>query len=148
MKELRHINSSFLLQLREKDHNFKVLVSDGAAYCTAVGKELQKKYPQLIHVRCLAHNVSLVCEELRNLFSDANEFVVEMRRTLLKNEQNQHLWRETTQLALPEFPSIIRWGTWIVSFHFCTINGSKWADIYQISKIQHRNVAVYPLINQ
>lgn len=45
--------------------NFRVLTSDGANTCLAVGKILKRTFPNLIHAICFAHNLNLVAEELK-----------------------------------------------------------------------------------
>lgn len=66
----RLINDS----LRKIDGNFeaKVLISDAGPYMIKTGKSLQVFFPKLLHVTCLAHGISLVCEKAFETFPDVN----------------------------------------------------------------------------
>ncbi len=99
-------------------NNFRFLVTDGAPYCLKIGKVLKSKYDGLRHIVCICHNLHLLCEDIRKRFFLANDFVVKLKKALIKNKSNQMIYYETTNLPLIRFPVITRWGTFIECCNF------------------------------
>ncbi|KAG0437133.1 hypothetical protein DMUE_3871 [Dictyocoela muelleri] len=54
-----------------------------------------------------------LCEKLREVSPISNFVGSQLKRVLVKNRENKYLFKNTYGLALPKFPVITRWGTWI-----------------------------------
>lgn len=93
--------------------NFKLLLSDRAAYCLKVGRILKTSYPDLKHVTCICHGLHNFAETLRNRSPAVDKFVSEMKRILHKNNKLKKEFKKQTNLKLPKFPVLTRWGTWL-----------------------------------
>lgn len=74
---------------------------------------MKKIFPSLIHTICIVHNLHLVCETIRENFYRANDFTCELKKILNKNKENQKIYYNSTNLPLPKYPVITRWGTFI-----------------------------------
>lgn len=123
--ELEHTNSETInnriigeiYKFYEFDHskveNIKLLLSDGAPYALKVGKLLRELIPHLKHVTCLCHAFHNICETIRNDSPNVNKVVSYFKKVLIKNKTNQNIFREITLTAVPKFPVITRWGTWL-----------------------------------
>ncbi len=61
LKEVKFILGA-LIQNRRSKHNFKFLVTDGAAYCLKVGRLLKEEFVEMKHVVCVCHNIHLLAE--------------------------------------------------------------------------------------
>lgn len=42
-----------------------------------------------------------------------NDLISFLKKILLKNKKNQELWKIYTDIPLPNWPIITRWGTWV-----------------------------------
>ncbi|KAG0429759.1 hypothetical protein DMUE_5723 [Dictyocoela muelleri] len=91
----------------------KLVLSDMAGYALKAGRMLKDIIPSVKHITCLAHMVHLVCETIRKDSDAADNFFALLKRKLTKNKLNQQLFYEITDLKMPKFPVITRWGTWI-----------------------------------
>lgn len=96
-----------------KFSNVKLLVSDGAPYAVKAAKLLKELMPKVLHVVCLCHNLHNLCESIRSDSPNLNLFVAFMKKVLIKNYSNRNRFAEITNLSIPKFPIITRWGTWI-----------------------------------
>ncbi len=94
-------------------NNFKAIITDGAAYCIKLGKELKKFFGNVKHVVCLCHNLHILAEEIRKKNNNANSFISELKKSLIKNKTNSNLYHNVTRLPMIKFPVITRWGTFI-----------------------------------
>ena len=104
---------------------FKYLITDGAAYCLSVGRELKLNYTSLNHLVCFCHNLHLLAETIRSLCSSANEFISKLKAATVKNKTNQMIYSESTGLPLPKWPIVTRWGTFIECAYFLFLNYEK-----------------------
>ena len=71
-----------------------------------------------------------------------------MKRVLIKNRTNQTLFKHITGLAVPSFPVVIHWGTWI---DFACFIHNNFSDVQkfmeELSKVKNDKDDVYQLIN-
>ena len=129
---LDHVNSSTISRfvndsLRRmwsvfKCENFKILISDAAAYMVKSGKELKVFYPNLLHLTCFAHAVHRVCEQVREMFPIVNDLISTVKKVFLKAPSRILIWKENCSLSLPPQPILTRWGTWIQAAIFYAQN--------------------------
>jgi len=117
ISELRFILPR-LIQDKENRHLFLYMLTDGAPYCHKLGCLLKEDYPHMKHVVCLCHNLHLVVEDIRKNNTLLNQFIVEIKKILVKNKTNGTLYYETTQLNMIKFPVITRWGTFLECTNF------------------------------
>ena len=100
-------------------NRIKLAVTDGAHTMEAAVKELKSEFPNLKHVKCLAHALSLVCETVRQKNELADEFISNMKKLLLNSPKRIHFWKQFCQIPLPSQPVITRWGTWLnVAYYY------------------------------
>lgn len=52
-----------------------LFISDAGTYMVKAVKTLKIFYPNLIHIKCLAHAVNRVLEKIRELISDINKLI-------------------------------------------------------------------------
>ncbi len=95
-------------------HNYnknilKVFLSDEASYCR---KLFNLKY-WCYHVICVCHNLHNFSEHLRKRFKYIDTLICFLKRILIKNKTNKSCWKSSTNLALPKWSILTRWGTWI-----------------------------------
>lgn len=101
--------------------NFKVLVSDGAAVCQSVGKEIKKQF-DVKHVICLCHNLHNLAESIGEKMVALSEFMSILNVKWSNNEKFKDKWNTITSLpAYPEYTKT-RWGTWSESAFFIKSN--------------------------
>lgn len=93
--------------------NFKLLLSDRAAYCLKAGELLKIAYPNIKHVTCLCHGLHNFSETIRSECKTINKFICKFKKILKNNSKNKRLFKKKTSLPFPKFPVLTRWGTWI-----------------------------------
>lgn len=103
-------------------NKIKLLLSDQAPYAIKVGSMLKTLIPEIKHVTCLCHLLHRVCEEIRKHCPTVNSLISTLKRLLVKNKSNQHIFEDTTKKKLPKFPVITRWGMWIEFGHYVAEN--------------------------
>ena len=64
-------------------------------------------YPN--HVIFIAHGLSRICESIRENYNSVNDFIVALKKILVKAPSRQVLCQEVTGLHLPQFPVIKRY---------------------------------------
>ncbi len=94
-------------------NNFKVFLSDGASYCRKIGVKLKEKY-NCKHIICGCHNLHNFAEYLRKKFNALDKLISFLKRISIKNKTNKALWKSKTNIALPNWPILTRWETWII----------------------------------
>lgn len=109
---LECINWMFSNMVSDYD-KLKLLVSDGAPYAIKAGNMLKEIIPNLKHVVCLCHNLHNLCETIRSHSPNVNSVVVFLKKVLTKNFTNRNTFISITNLCIPKFPAITRWGTWL-----------------------------------
>ncbi len=101
-----------LLKSNFNKKNFKVFLSDGAAYYRKLGDILKENF-NCLHVICVCHNIHNFSEYLRKKYKKDDDLISFLKRILIKNKDNNERWEKMTKLSLPKFPILTRWGTWI-----------------------------------
>lgn len=116
----------------------KLVVSDMAAYALKAGRMLKQILPNIKHVTCLAHMLHLLCETLRKNLPLSDNLFAKLKHMLNKNKNNQQLFYAETNLKIPKFPVITRWGTWIEFGCFIFENYKKIMDFLKVIDEQDR----------
>ncbi len=79
--------------------------------------EVRKRIEKAISKRkacCLCvHNLNLMAEEIRGMYSVANKFISDLKHVLIKNKTNISMYSNIIGLPLIKFPILTRWGTFI-----------------------------------
>jgi len=87
----------------------KILLSDAAPYMVKCGRTLQVFYPLLVHITCVAHALSLVCEKAPEIFKDVNRLIASMKLCFVKSPNRRALYRDgCPDLPLPPEPVVTR----------------------------------------
>lgn len=110
------INDALRILWPEKIHydRVRLLVSDQAAYMLKASKLLQAGlFTKLLHISCLNHALHRVAEFARTKYSGVNRLVASFKTTFVKCPRRRLVLKESTQKAIPNFPVITRWGTWL-----------------------------------
>ena len=97
--------------------NVRLLISDQAAYMLKAGANLREGlFPKLMHITCLCHALSRVCEEIRVAYPKIDRIVTYLKNVLVRSPRRMALLEEMTRSKLVSFPVATRWGTWV---RFC-----------------------------
>jgi hypothetical protein len=101
------------------DEKVLLMLSDAAPYMTKTGDTLKVFYPNLIHVTCVAHMMNKVAEKVREMFSNVNKLISNLKKVFLKAPYHVQVHKE----ILPNVPIspesvLIRWGTWLEAVVF------------------------------
>lgn len=106
----RLVNNS----IREIDPHFdqskaKVFFSDSAPYMVKCGRDLNVFYPDMVHVRCVAHRLHLVCEKAQETFPDVNRLIATMKMVFVKSPNRRAAYKDSCPgLKLPPEPCLTR----------------------------------------
>ena len=103
-------------------NRIKLAVTDGAHTMESAVKELKVKFPNLKHIKCLAHTLSLVCETVRTKNELSDEFISNMKKLFLNSPKHINFWKEICQIPLPPQPVITRWGTLLNAAYYYVNN--------------------------
>lgn len=93
--------------------NFKLLLTDKASYCLKLGKPLKTIYANMLYVTCIFHGLHNLCETLRKKCFTLDLFIAKLKSITFKSVKNRKQFNDTTNLCLPKFPVLTRWGTWV-----------------------------------
>ena len=138
-----------LLRYSFNINNFKVLISDGASECQAIGKKLKEKYKKLLHIICLCHNMHNFTEFIRKKHDLVDDVIAWLKTKFTKNVQKQVKWVHQTRLHVPKFPIITRWGTWLQFAFFMVDNFSPiWEFLvsekfFEENSMEHKEMKEY-----
>ena len=81
------------------------IITDGAPYMFSAIRTLKTIFPNIIHVRCLAHSLHNICELLMSTFSDVNRFISCSKKIFRKAPSRVKLFKATCPLLpLPPEP--------------------------------------------
>jgi len=95
----------------------RLMLSDQASDMTKAGQLLKESlFPELLHVTCICHCLSRVCEEVRLIYPDVEKFVTSLKNVLTRRSRRLQIPREKTEATVPSLPIFTRWRTWI---EFC-----------------------------
>ena len=101
------------------------------------------------HITCLAHALHRVCETIRDMYPVANEFISAFKMVLRKSPSRINIYKESTNLPLPTFPIVTRWGTWLDSVGFISKNFEKLSEfLFSLTEKKHAIVKSQELINK
>ena len=99
----------------------KLLLTDGASVMLKFGNMLRELIPELIHLTCACHQLSLVANKIRDTLPKADSFVHRFTDFLAKST-NAQAYRAATGLALPPSYVATRWGLWLKAVAFINEN--------------------------
>jgi len=91
----------------------RLILSDGASYALKAGRFLKELLPNSKHIICLCHAIHNLCETIRYNNFKTDRLIVYLKTRLLKNKKNQEIFKTKTNINIPSWPIITRWGTWI-----------------------------------
>lgn len=122
--EVLHANSSSILTATNEvlnwffkgnciSSNFCLLSSDQAPYMLKFGKDLKIIYQNLKHVTCVVHAIHRACEKFREENPKLDKFIALFKEIHHKNDNLKIKFFEKTNLKIPKYPVVTRWGTWI-----------------------------------
>ncbi len=110
-----NVNSKIISILNEFFENkidrinkIKLVLSDAAPYALKAAKMFKVVAPGLKHVTYLCHALHNLCETVREKFFRVDIITAYMKRTLVKNNEKQVIFKDLTKLALPSWPIITR----------------------------------------
>jgi hypothetical protein len=99
--------------------NILLIITDAASYMVKAMTEFTSTIAtNAIYLTCLAHGIQRVAECVRETYEEADKFVSNMKKILVKAPTRRVLFVESTGLQLPPEPIIVRWGTWISSVSY------------------------------
>ena len=81
-------------------------------------KEQDISFPHLHHISCLLHAVDLVSFQIMVYSQTVNSFLVEEKHFLQNSGKRKRIFKTETQLPLPPFPVITRWGSWLTAVKY------------------------------
>lgn len=96
--------------LRKLDPEFDseralIYVSDGAPYMLKSGRDLKIFFPQLHHILCICHGLSLVSEVAMDYFADVNRLIASVKQIFCKAPNRRTAYHEgCPNLPLPPEP--------------------------------------------
>lgn len=96
-----------------KKSNFKMLISDKAAYAVKVGKLLKAIYPEIKHITCLCHGLHNFASFIKQKNKKCEEFEILFKKYFNKNKNKRINFKIITHLEFPKLPINTRWGSWI-----------------------------------
>lgn len=94
----------------------KLIVSDQAAYMILACKEMKDMkliFPNLCHVTCINHAISLVCNSIQKEFFLVNTLFSNLKTWFSHSNKRKKRYQTSTKQKLIPLPVAIRWGTWI-----------------------------------
>ena len=107
-----------------KTDQFRVFVTDGAAYCLKAGRTLKCIFPQLRHLTCVSHATHLSMEDVRKRSNKADRCIASLKAALSKCTER----RGSFPVAMPPWPILTRWGTWVKCGIFVAKNWDKMCE--------------------
>jgi len=103
--------------------NLRLLLSDQAAYMIRAGENLKRGlFPHLLHVTCLCHGLSRVCEETRIAYPKVERVITYLTNVLARAPRRVALLEEITNCKVQSFPVATRWGTYVKFCRFVYVN--------------------------
>ena len=71
-------------KVRREDVNF--LISDAKSYMCRAGKVLKEKYPNLLHVTCLAHLMHNCGLKVKRFYKEIDDLIAAVKASVVKNK--------------------------------------------------------------
>jgi hypothetical protein len=87
----------------------------------------------MLHITCIAHGLHNLCEEIRDLFDDVNDFIAKTKALFVKCPSRIQLFRDLAPgVPVPPSPVVTRWGSWIEAAHYYQKHLNKIIEVQQI----------------
>ena len=87
----------------------------------------------MIHVKCLAHALHRVAEEVRGSYPEVDKLIANGKKIFIKSPLRvQKFKEEAPTLPLPPQPTVTRWGTWLDAANYYCTNYSQIEKIFNI----------------
>lgn len=88
---------------------FLLFVNNAAGYMIKPGKLLKNKFPNMLHVTCIAHSLHRLCEFIRDKVPDVDKLVSLCKKNFLKAPHRISIYREVCpDLPLPPSPVLTK----------------------------------------
>ena len=108
-----------------------LFISDAAPYIDKSYNSLILTFPKMVHMNCVAHNLHILCETIRNKSPNADFLVNNMKKTFFKSPSRITIFKEKLPLVpLPPSPIINRWGTWLLAVYYMCQHFDKLKDLF------------------
>jgi len=92
----------------------RLLLTDQASYMVKAGENLrQGLFPNILHITCICHALSRVCEEVKQCYPCADKVITNLKIVLSRCPRRVGMLEELSGCPLVSFPVSTRWGTWI-----------------------------------
>lgn len=104
-----------LLYGNDLDHSkIYLLLSDSAKYMTKFVNNLKEShlYPNLLHVKCLAHFIHIICNNIRKANPNVDKFFTMLNKFFISNIV-KYEFKRITKLPIPRKIIRTRWGSFI-----------------------------------
>lgn len=111
-------------------HRVKMVVTDQASYMLKALDSIKILSPSVIHLTCLAHCLSRVCESIRDLYPRVDVFLASLKETFRNSRKRKVLYQKITELALPPKVVVTRWGTWLEGVRYVVQNRKKMVQFF------------------
>ena len=89
---------------------FCLLLSDAAKYMIAAGITLKSLYPELFHVKCVAHLLYNCAMKIKSHFEDVDQLIAKVKEVTIQNETTP---AKFSDIGYPPQPVPTRWGSWL-----------------------------------
>lgn len=108
-----------------------LFITDAAPYMVKAAKAIQTFYPKITHLTCLAHGLHRVCEQIRDLYTNVDRLISNVKKVFLKAPSRIQIFKNLEpDLALPPQPITTRWGTWLNAVNYYAINFEKIVQVF------------------
>ena len=121
IQELVYDACNILWEKQNRYPRLHLILSDQAKYMTLAVKKMKEQdivFPHLHHISCLLHAVDLVCFQIMVDSQTVNSFLVEEKHFFKNSGKRKRIFKTETQLPLPPFPVITRWGSWLTAVKY------------------------------
>ncbi|KAJ4430755.1 hypothetical protein ANN_19346 [Periplaneta americana] len=101
--------------------NVLLYVTDAASYMKKSAKFLETRYPNMIHVTCVAHACHRLAEEVRAQFPDVNRLIANAKKKVFVKTPHRvsQFKQQCSQVPSPPC-SVIRWGSLLNACIYCS----------------------------
>lgn len=98
-----------------------LFTSDTAHYMVKAANSLKALYFKMVHIKCTAHGLHKIAEEIRVKLSAVDKVISSFKKTFQKAPNLVQIFKnEASNLNFPPEPLITRWSTWInASNYYC-----------------------------
>ena len=95
-------------KIRREDVN--LLISDAASYVCRAGNVLKEKYPNLLHVTCLAHLMHYCALKIKSFYKEVDDLIAAVKASVVKNKTRA---ADFAVCGRPLQPVVTRWRSWL-----------------------------------